>query len=36
MNAVDWFEVAVVMAITAVGTSLMGYWEETPRSGGAS
>ena len=32
MNSIYWFEVAVVMAITAVGTILMGHWEEhTPK-----
>lgn len=32
MNSPYWFEVAVIMSLTAVGTILMGHWEErTPK-----
>ncbi|MBL9218285.1 MAG: hypothetical protein JNG82_07345 [Opitutaceae bacterium] len=32
MNSPHWFEVAVIFGLTAVGTILMGHWEEgTPK-----
>jgi hypothetical protein len=32
MNSPYWFEVAVIFGLTAVGTILMGHWEEgTPK-----